>query len=45
MIRFARIVVITIALFLVAWVIKEVFGSGGTNKTDELVQKIRMNGV
>jgi len=26
-------------------VIKEVFGSGGTNTTDDLVQKIRMNGV
>jgi hypothetical protein len=36
---------ITIALFLVAWVIKEVFGTGGTDKTDELVQKIRINGV
>lgn len=43
--RIVRLVVITVALFLIAWVIKEVFGSGGTNKTDELVEKIRMNGV
>jgi uncharacterized protein HemY len=45
MIRVVRIVVVTVALFLLAWVIKEVFGIGDTNKTDELVQKIRMNGV
>jgi hypothetical protein len=45
MMRVARIVVVTIALFLLAWVIKEVFGVGAANKTDELVQKIRMNGV
>ena len=45
MVRIARLIVITIALFLIAWVIKEVFGSSETNKTDELVQKIRMNGV
>jgi hypothetical protein len=45
MMRVARIVVITVTLFLLAWVIKEVFGIGGTNKTDDLVQKIRMNGV
>jgi|WetSurMetagenome_2_1015567.scaffolds.fasta_scaffold1527422_1 hypothetical protein len=45
MIRIVRIVVITVAVFLLAWVIKEVFGSGTTTKADELVQKIRMNGV
>jgi hypothetical protein len=45
MVRIARLIVITLALFLIAWVIKEVFGSGATNKTEELVQKIRMNGV
>jgi uncharacterized protein HemY len=45
MIRIARIVVITVVLFLLAWVIKEVFNIGDTNKIDDLVQKIRMNGV
>lgn len=45
MMRMARIFVITIAVFLLAWVIREVLGHGGTNKADELVQKIRMNGV
>jgi|WetSurMetagenome_2_1015567.scaffolds.fasta_scaffold100572_2 hypothetical protein len=45
MARIARLIVITVALFLIAWVIKEVFGPGQTNKTDDLVQKIRMNGV
>jgi hypothetical protein len=45
MMRIARVFVITIAVFLLAWVIKEVFGNIGTNKADELVQKIRMNGV
>ena len=45
MARIARLIVITVALFLIAWVIKEVFRSGETNKTGELVQKIRMNGI
>ena len=45
MARIARVVVITVALFIIAWVIKEVFGTGETNKTNELVEKIRMNGV
>jgi hypothetical protein len=45
MVRIARLIVITMALFLIAWVIREVFGTGETKKTDELVQKIRMNGV
>jgi uncharacterized membrane protein (DUF485 family) len=41
--RIVRIVVITVALFLVAWAIKAVFGAGATNKMEDLVQKIRMN--
>jgi hypothetical protein len=43
--RIARIIVITVALFLIAWVIKEIFGSSVTNKMEDLVQKIRMNEV
>ena len=43
--RIVRIIVITAALFLIAWVIKEVFGVGVTNKMEDLVQKIRMNEV
>jgi hypothetical protein len=45
MVRLARLIVVAVALFLIAWVIKEVFGTGETNKSDEMVQKIRMNGV
>lgn len=45
MIRMARIIMITIVLFVLAWVIKEVFRTGDQNKMDDLVQKIRMNGV
>jgi uncharacterized membrane protein (DUF485 family) len=45
MIRMVRIIMITIVLFVLAWVIKEVFRTGDQNKMDDLVQKIRMNGV
>ena len=45
MVRIARIIMITIVLFVLAWVIKEVFRAGDQNKMDDLVQKIRMNGV
>jgi uncharacterized membrane protein (DUF485 family) len=41
--RMVRIIVVTAALFLIAWVIKEVFGAGAANKVEDLVQKIRMN--
>ena len=41
--RFARIIVVTVTLFLIAWAIKAVFGAGATNKMEDLVQKIRMN--
>ena len=43
--RFVRVVTIAVAVFLLAWVIKEVLGSNAGKKTEELVQKIRMNGI
>jgi hypothetical protein len=44
MYRLARIVVITVVVFTLAWVLKEMFGMGESESHDDLVQKIRMNG-
>ena len=43
--RMARVIIITVAVFLLAWVIKEVLGTTDAKKAEELVQRIRMNGV
>jgi hypothetical protein len=45
MIRLARIMVISVGIFLLVWVIKEVVYSGDARKADDLVQRIRMSGV
>ena len=45
MIRVARIAMISVAVFLVAWVIKEVMFQGDAARADELLQKIRMSGT
>jgi uncharacterized membrane protein (DUF485 family) len=43
MVRMVRLFVVGVALFLIAWVIKEVFSAGQANTAEDLVQKIRMN--
>jgi hypothetical protein len=43
--RLSRVVVITVAVFLLAWVIKEVIGSSDGKKADDLIQKIRLSGI
>ena len=43
--RFARIMVISASMFLLAWVIREVLFQGDTRRADELVQRIRLSGV
>ena len=43
--RIARIVVIGVGVFLLAWVLKEVLGNNADKKTEDLVQIIRLNGV
>ena len=44
--RLARIMIVTVVVFTLAWVLKEVFGIGDEGKSSEdLVQKIRMNGI
>jgi hypothetical protein len=45
MIRLARIMMISVAVFLVAWVIKEMAYQGDAQKADDLIQRIRMSGV
>ena len=42
--RLTRIVVVTVAVFLIAWVIKEFVGSDG-KKAEDLIQKIRLSGI
>jgi hypothetical protein len=41
--RMVRVAVVTVTLFLIAWVIKEVFGTCTADKMEDLVHKIRMN--
>jgi len=43
--RIARVVMIAVAVFLLAWVLKEMLGTTDAKKAEELVQRIRMNGV
>jgi hypothetical protein len=43
--RIVRVIVITVAVFLLAWAIKEMLGSTDAKKAEDLVQRIRMNGV
>lgn len=45
MIRFARLMMISVAVFLVAWVIKEMVYQGDAQKAEDLIQRIRMSGV
>ncbi len=45
MLKIVRVVAITVAVFLLAWVIKEMFGTSAEKKSEDLVQKIRMNEV
>lgn len=45
MIRFIRLMMISVAVFLVAWVIKEMVYEGDAQKAEDLIQRIRMSGV
>jgi hypothetical protein len=45
MLKIIRVVTITVAVFLLAWAIKEMLGPSAEKKSEDLVQKIRMNGV
>jgi hypothetical protein len=45
MLRIVRVVAITVAVVALAWVIKEMFGTSTEKRSEDLVQKIRMNGV
>lgn len=42
--RLTRIVVVTVAVVIIAWVIKEFVGSDG-KKAEDLIQKIRLSGI
>lgn len=43
--RLTRVVVITVAVFLIAWVIKEFVGGTDGKKADDLIAKIRLSGI
>jgi hypothetical protein len=43
--RLTRIVVITVAVFIIAWAIKEFVGDSDGKKADDLIQKIRSSGI
>jgi hypothetical protein len=45
MIRFLRIMMMSVAVFLVALVIKEVLYQGDAQKADDFIQRIRMHGA
>lgn len=45
MLRLTRIVVITVAVFILAWVIREVIGDSEGKRADDLIQKIRLSGI
>jgi hypothetical protein len=45
MLKIVRIVAITVALVALAWIIKEMFGTTAEKRSEDMVQKIRMNGV
>jgi len=43
--RLTRIVVITVAVFLIAWVIKGFVDGTDGKKAEDLIQKIRLSGI
>jgi ABC-type cobalt transport system substrate-binding protein len=43
--RLIRIVVITVAVFIIAWVVKEIIAGGDGKKAEDLIQKIRLSGI
>lgn len=43
--RLTRIAVITVAVFIIAWAIKEFVGGSDGKKAEDLVQKIRLSGI
>jgi hypothetical protein len=45
MLKIVRVAAITVSVFLLAWVIKEMLGPNAEKKSQDLVQKIRLNGV
>ena len=45
MYRLAKIIVITIVVFAVAWVIKELIGGSKESDPEKLIEKFRLNGI
>jgi hypothetical protein len=43
--RLTRVVVISVAVFIIAWAIKEFVGSDDGKKAEDLIQRIRLSGI